>query len=63
MMEVMVLRAMMVMMAVMTVIMVTVVMWVGGGEDIIDVVAMGMLSVLVILFIITHCIPEPSSQH
>lgn len=39
MMAVMVLRAMMVMMAVMTVIMVTVLIWVGGGEGNIDVVA------------------------
>lgn len=62
MMEVMVLRAMMVMTAVVTV-MVTMVMWVGGGEGNIDVVAIGRLPVLVILFTITHCIPEPSCQH
>lgn len=47
---------------VITVIMVSVGMWVGGGKGNIAVVAMGMLSVLVILT--TQCIldPAPSTE-
>lgn len=62
MMGAMVLRAMLEKMVVMTVIMVTMVMWVGVSEGNINVVAVGKLSMLVILFTLTQCILDSASS-
>lgn len=61
MMGAMVLRAMLEKMVVMTV-MVTMVMWVGVSEGNINVVAVGKLSMLVILFTLTQCILDSASS-